>query len=135
MNVAGKGTKIHIIMGQNDAICVELTGAQTHDSQKAQEMMMLLNAREIRHFVADKAFDDDALRAWLKRENIHPEIPPRRTRLDKKFYDTTIYKWRRRIENLFQKIKENRRLALRFDKLDATFMGFIALSLIKIEVC
>lgn len=135
MNVAGQGTKIHIIMGKDDAICVELTGAQVHDSQKAQEMMMLLNTAEIKHFVADKAFDDEALRVWLKSQNIHPEIPSRRNKIDKDFYDATIYKWRRLIENLFQKIKENRRLAMRFDKLDATFMGFIALSLIKIEVC
>jgi hypothetical protein len=35
---------------------------------------------------------------------------------------------------MFQKIKENRRLALRVDKLDSTFMAFLALAFIKLEV-
>jgi transposase len=135
VNVAGQGTKIHVIMGRDDPLCVQLTGAQTHDSQMAREMMELLNTRSIARFVGDKAFDDDALRDWLRDHDIHPEIPPRGSRTEPCFYDRTVYVWRRRIENLFQKIKENRRLALRVDKLDATFMGFIALALIKIHVC
>ncbi len=122
-------------MGKDDPLCVQLTGAQTHDSQMAQEMMGLLNTAAILFFVGDKAFDDDELRAWLESLGIRPEIPPRDNRKEKRFYDRTVYVWRRRIENMFQKIKENRRLAMRFDKLDVTFMGFIALSLIKIEVC
>jgi hypothetical protein len=35
-NVAGKGSKIHIIMGKEDAICVDITGAQTHDSKPVE---------------------------------------------------------------------------------------------------
>jgi ABC-type uncharacterized transport system ATPase subunit len=46
-----------------------------------------------------------------------------------------MYAWRRGIENLFAKLKENRRLALRVDKLEVTFGGFIALALIKMDVC
>ncbi len=122
-------------MGKDDPLCVQLTGAQTHDSQMAQEMMELLNTAEILFFVGDKAFDDDDLRQWLEAHGIRPEIPPRDNRKEKKFYDRTVYIWRRRIENMFQKIKENRRLAMRFDKLDVTFMGSIALALIKLEVC
>jgi hypothetical protein len=36
---------------------------------------------------------------------------------------------------MFAKIKENRRLALRVDKLDTSFMAFIALAFIKMQVC
>jgi hypothetical protein len=36
-----------------------------------------------------------------------------------------------RIENPFAKLKENRRLALRVDKLEATFGGFLTLAFIK----
>jgi len=35
---------------------------------------------------------------------------------------------------LFGKIKENRRLAMRFDKSDSAFLGFIVLALIKILI-
>lgn len=37
-----------------------------------------------------------------------------------------------RIEMFFGKIKENKRLSMRFEKLDETFLGFIALASLKI---
>ncbi len=46
-----------------------------------------------------------------------------------------LYKLRHKIKNLFCKIKENRRPMMRVDKLDSSFMRFIILNLIKIEVC
>lgn len=122
-------------MGKDDVLCVQLSGAETHDSKMAEPMMMLLNTSAIERFIADKAYDDDDLIFWLKSEHIHAEIPPRKNRIDQRFYDKTVYRWRRRVENMFTKIKENRRLALRVDKLDTSFMGFLALAFIKMEVC
>ena len=122
-------------MGAESVICAELSGAQQHDSQMAEPMMNLLNCQAIERFVGDKGYDDDALVAWLKTQNIRAEIPPRSNRKEKRLYDKTVYAWRRRIENMFAKIKENRRLAMRVDKLDTSFMAFLALAFIKMEVC
>lgn len=122
-------------MGADSVLCVELSGAQTHDSQMAEPMLGLLNKQAIKRFVADKGYDDDDLIAWLKTQNIRAEIPPRDNRKEKRFYDKTVYAWRRRVENMFAKIKENRRLAMRVDKLDTSFMAFLALAFIKMEVC
>jgi transposase len=134
-NVAGKGSKIHIIMGKEDAICVDIIGAQVHDSKKVEEMMNFLNLSEIDRFVADKAYDTNKIRDFLKKNNIYAEIPNKRNRKTPFRFDKTIYKWRYRIENLFQKLKENRRLCMQFDKLDCTFMAFFAIALIKLKVC
>jgi transposase len=101
----------------------------------AYRMMDGLNLKAVKRFVADKGYDDDKLIWWLKTQDIKSEIPPRCNRKIKRLYDKTVYAWRRRIENLFAKLKENRRLALRVDKLEATFGGFIALALIKMDVC
>jgi hypothetical protein len=49
----------------------------------------------------------------------------------KNAYDTKIYKERHLIEGLFGRLKENKRIAMRFDKLDIVFSSFIALALIK----
>jgi transposase len=133
--VAGKGTKIHVIMGERHVVRVQVSEANRHDSQMAYQMMDGLNLRTIKHFVADKGYDDDKLIWWLKTKNIRAEIPPRRNRKEKRGYDKTVYAWRRRIENLFARLKENRRLAMRVDKLDATFGGFLALAFIKMDVC
>jgi transposase len=120
-NVAGKGTKIHAIMGSKDAICIDITGAQVHDSKPVEEMMHNLNLKEIERFVADKAYDSGKIRDFLKFNKIHAEIPDRKNKKIPSRFDKTVYKWRYRIENLFQKLKENRRLSMRVDKLDFTF--------------
>jgi len=134
-NVAGKGSKIHIIMGAKDVICVDLTGAQVHDSKLAEPMLNHLNLKEIDRFVADKAYDSNKIRSFLNANEIYAEIPGKRNRKTRVRFDKTVYKWRYRVENVFQKIKENRRLCMRFDKLDVTFMAFVAIALIKLEVC
>jgi len=48
------------------------------------------------------------------------------------FYDTVLYRKRHIIERLFGRLKENKRIAMRFDKLDSTFLSFIALALSKV---
>lgn len=134
-NVAGKGTKVHVIMGKKDPIYVQITGANTHDAKPAIEMLNLLNHQAINRFVGDKAYDTNKIRQELDNMGIKAEIPNKSNRKVPLRFDKTIYRWRYRIENLFGKIKENRRLSMRFDKLDTSFMAFIALAFIKLEVC
>ena len=122
-------------MGKEKVIGVELSGADLHDSQLACPMINLLNGYEIERFVADKAYDSDEIRFNLEQAGIYAEIPNKSNRIIKYRFDKTIYTWRHRIENLFSRVKENRRLALRVDKLDITFIGFIMLALIKFELC
>jgi transposase len=122
-------------MGKEDAICVDITGAQVPDSKPVEQMMSHLNLREIERFVADKAYGSHEIRKFLKNNEIHAEIPNKKGAKTIFRFDKTVYKWRYRIECLFQKIKKNRRLCMRFDKLDVTFMGFVALALIKLHVC
>ena len=46
-------------------------------------------------------------------------------------YDKAMYKLRRKIEMFFGKIKEHRRVTVRYEKTDAAFLAFIALAIIK----
>lgn len=46
--------------------------------------------------------------------------------------DKEKYQTRSAIERFFGRIKENKRLALRFDKLDLTFFSFFALACLKV---
>ena len=64
-----------------------------------------------------------------------PVIPGRKNRLEAIEYDKDKFKLRSRIENFFAKLKENRRLALRFEKSDLCFLGFIAIATIKYNLC
>lgn len=59
-------------------------------------------------------------------------IPPKRNRKDQRTYDTDLYKERNIIERFFSKLKQFRRVATRYDKLLANFMGFVKLAAIAI---
>ena len=49
-------------------------------------------------------------------------------------YDKEIYKERNRIERFFNKLKHFRRVATRYDKLLANFMGFVKIAAIAIQL-
>jgi putative transposase len=49
-------------------------------------------------------------------------------------YDADLYKERNRIERFFNKLKQFRRVATRYDKLLSNFMGFVKLAAIAIWI-
>ena len=77
--------------------------------------------------LADKAFDNDALRATLKDRGAVAVIPATASRSSRIQHDVEMYKWRHLVENFFQRIKEFRRIATRYDKTDASYAAAIDL--------
>lgn len=77
--------------------------------------------------IGDKAFDSDWLRLELNQRGALAVIPPNASRVKSISYDAEMYKWRHLVENLFQKIKEFRRIATRYDKTDTSFRAAIHL--------
>jgi putative transposase len=59
-------------------------------------------------------------------------IPPKRNQKVQRNYDLELYKERNIIERFFNKLKQLRRVATRYDKLLANFMGFVKLAAIGI---
>lgn len=86
------------------------------------------------YVVEDRGYDSDTHRDFLRSQNNVPVIPGRKNRKKKIIYDKAIYRFRRRIEQFFGKLKENKRLGMRYEKSDAAFLAFIALAAIKILI-
>jgi putative transposase len=82
--------------------------------------------------IADKGYDADHLAERIAAAGTEVVIPPRRNRTYRRPYDTDLYKERNRIERFFNKLKQFRRVATRYDKLLANFMGFVKLAAIAI---
>jgi len=59
-------------------------------------------------------------------------IPPKRNRKVQRPYDVDFYKEHNIIERFFNKLKQFRRVATRYDKLHVNFMGFVKLAAIAI---
>jgi transposase len=130
MNVSGITTKLHLAMTA-DGHLVEgfLTGGNIHDVSVADA---LFNDVFGCHILEDKGYDSDIHRDFLRSQNNIPVIPGRKNRKVPIMYDKTLYKMRKNIEIFFGKLKENKRLAMRYDKHDHVFLAFIALASIKI---
>ena len=84
--------------------------------------------------LADRAYDADRFHYAILEAGAEPVIPPKRYRRHKHAYDRVFYQERNRIEWLFNKLKNFRRVATRYDKLIANFLGFVKLAAIAITL-
>lgn len=104
---------------------------QRHDSVGAPA---LIEGISIGALIADKAFDNNALRENLRERHAQAVIPAKRDRKTPIPHDAEMYKWRHAVENYFSKIKEFRAVNTRYDKTDSSFAATINLAAILIEM-
>ena len=102
-----------------------LLPGQRHDSVGAEP---LLEGVEIGALIADKGFDNDALRQELDARGATAVIPPKSDRVRKIACDFAMYRWRHLVENFFCTLKQFRRVATRYDKTDQSFSAMIYLA-------
>lgn len=82
--------------------------------------------------LGDKGYDVNALLELLAQKGIEAVIPPKANRKDQREYDRHTYKERNLVERFFNLIKQYRRVATRYDKLDRNYLGFVHLSAIMV---
>jgi transposase len=82
--------------------------------------------------LADKAYDPDNLRRWLKHRKTRAAIPPTASRRTPYPLDRAAYQRRNVIERLFCKLKNWRRVATRSDRLARHYLSGLALAAIMI---
>lgn len=129
---------MHMAISQGSTVNCKLFPAQRQDCRSFEEVCQTWPWKTITHVVADRGYDTKQARDLIRTHGAKPVIPPRGVYVPahsdlthEDFYDTKTYRKRHVIERLFGRLKENKRIAMRFDKLDTTFISFIALALIK----
>ena len=78
--------------------------------------------------IADKGYDSDALVATIEAAGAEAIIPPRSNRKTQRKVDWHRYKARNLVERFFNRLKQFRRLATRYDKLANRFNAFLHLA-------
>jgi putative transposase len=126
----GFGTKIHAAVNPlGHPVALKLTGAEAADSP---HLPGLIEGVEADAVLADKGYDSDANRAAVRASGAQPCIPPRKNRTEPIEYDRHLYKERNVVERYFARVKQHRRVATRYDKKAANFLGFVWLASIAI---
>ena len=80
------------------------------------------------HLIADRGYDSAWFREELKARGIEPCIPSSRSRKTPFDYDKVLYRQRHKVENLFAKLKDWRRIATRYDRCAHTFFSAICIA-------
>jgi len=123
----GRNTKVHAITDrQGRPLAFLLTPGQAADCKAAEHLLDKLPTRCIVH--ADRAYDSNRIRDLIEEQGAVPNIPPKSNRRWKSCFSKTLYKGRNAIERMFCRLKDCRRLATRYDKLAANFLGNIHLA-------
>jgi transposase len=89
----------------------------------------LLDGLEPRAIVA---YDADSVRTCIRDQGAIPNIPNRGNRKRKYRWKKAVYRERNRVERYFNKLKQFRHIAIRYDKFGANFFAFIQLASIRI---
>jgi len=119
-------TKIHACCDARGQVvrCVVSAG-QEADIVYAQA---LIEGIETQALLADKGYDANELLQVLRDREIEAVIPPKRNRLEQRGYDRQAYKHRNLVERMFNRLKQFRRVATRYDKLARNFLGMLSLA-------
>ena len=118
----GHNTKLHAI---SDAlgrpIRLFITAGQRSDYTGARVLLEHLPAAKT--LLADHGYDADWLRNELTEKKIAACIPSRKNRKEPIEHDKEYYKDRHKIEIMFGRLKDWRRVAMRFDRSPIVFLS------------
>ena len=105
-------------------VAVSITPGQAHDITQAEPLLADIEAGAV---LADKGYDSDRLIETLQERSITPVIPSKANRKAQRDTDFALYRERNLVERFFNKLKNYRGIATRFDKLATTFLAGVLL--------
>ena len=103
-----------------------MTAGQVSDYKGAAQLLDALpNAKAL---LGDRGYDANWLRKALIDKGITPCIPSKKNRKVQIDYDRDLYKQRHKVENMFAKLKDWRRIHTRYDRCAHTFFSAICIA-------
>lgn len=86
------------------------------------------------YVLADRGYDSKKIIEFIESQGACPVIPQRRNSKQCRLYDKHMYKERDLIECFFNKIKQYRRVATRYEKLGNNFRAMVLLASIMVWI-
>lgn len=120
-------SKLHAVTDADGRpIALLLTEGQMSDHTGAK--LLYPSLPQVGSLIADKGYDSDEFRDALEARGITPCIPPKRNRRTPVPFDRVLYRQRHKIENMFGKLKDWRRVSTRYDRCAHTFFSAICIA-------
>jgi transposase len=109
-------------------LVIRLTPGQAGDAPQAPALLAGLRRGRVKAVVADRGYDSDAIIRRVRGLRARVVIPPVRRRTHRRRYRRRRYKGRNVVERFWNRVKQHRRVATRYEKLDVCFLAFIHLA-------
>ena len=104
-----------------ELLAILLTGGEAHDCPVAERLIR--RVKPAKRMLGDKAYDSAELRDELTERGTKPVIPNRSNRKQPFRFSKRLYKLRWRIESAFNRLKDFRRIATRYDRLARNYLA------------
>jgi len=122
----GLTSKIHALVdAEGRPVTLRLTGGQIADCTEADALTDDLGEGDI--LLADKGYDTNAIRAKAAERKAWANIPPKATRKGSFSFSRWVYRQRNLVERFFNKIKQFRGIATRYDKRPENYLAAVKL--------
>src|ERR1700716_4063413 len=122
----GRNTKIHALAdAKGRLLAILLTGGEAHDCPVVERL--ICRVKPAKRMLGDKAYDSAELRDELDERGTKPVIPNRSNRKQPFRFSKRLYKLRWRIESAFNRLKDFRRIATRYDRLARNYLASVCL--------
>ena len=127
----GLTTKIHALVdAEGRPIKLGLSPGQDHDSTKALALLDDLGKDAI--LLADRAYDTDDIRRFVDQRGAWANVPPKSNRKDSFAFSQWVYPQRNLVERFFNKLKQFRGIATRYDRKAQNFLAAIKLVAVRL---
>ena len=124
-------SKLHVVCdGQGRPLIMLLSEGQMSDYKGAA--LMLAAMPKAKELLGDKGYDADWFRQALAERGITACIPSKSNRKAPIQHDRTLYRQRHKIENMFGRLKDWRRVHTRYDRCAHKFMSAICIAAVVI---
>jgi transposase len=84
--------------------------------------------------LADRGYDADWIRELAMKKGAWANIPPKSNRNGPICFSPYLYRARNQVERFFNRIKQCRQVATRYDKLAANYLAFVQLASIRLRL-
>lgn len=122
----GLSTKIHMLTdAAGRPVRFILTGGQAADCKQG---ISLLDGVDATHVIADKGYDSDEILAFVRDQGAVAVIPPTSNRKIQREYSRELYRERNLIERAFNRLKQWRRIATRYDRKSLYYLAALHLA-------
>lgn len=110
-----------------------LTEGNIYDCKQAENLLRPVIHKNML-ILADRAYDTDKIIEFIASESSIAVIPPKKNRNNQRKYDKEKYRNRNQIERFINRIKQFKRTATRYDKLDESFLAMIHLAVVLVAI-